>query len=69
MDVHGNNVLKLESEAAAGGKMFFFESQSTAVILCQVSSHHCVHLQCNVCMLPLVWERKFRRLKTHKQQI
>lgn len=23
MDVHGNNVLKLESEAAAGGKMFF----------------------------------------------
>ena len=49
------------------GEIFFFkEPQSTTVILFQVSSHHCVHLQCNVCMLPLVWERKFRSLKTHK---
>lgn len=69
MDMHGNNVSKLESGAAAGGNFFFKESQSTTVILFQVSSHHCVHLQCNVCMLPLVWERKFRSLKTHKQQI
>lgn len=68
MDMHGNNVSKLESGAATG-EIFFKESQSTTVILFQVSSHHCVHLQCNVCMLPLVWERKFRVLKTHKQQI
>lgn len=70
MDVRGNNVSKLKSEAAAGGNFFFFfKSQSTTVILFQVSSHHCVHLQCNICMFPLVWERKFRRLKTHTQQI
>lgn len=65
MDVHGNNVSQLKSEAAAGGKcFFFFFKESTTVILFQVSSHHCVHLQCNICMLSLVQEENLEDL-TH----